>query len=114
MGVFYLKQRDTRPVLEVILKNPDGSVHDLTGATVFKLHVLLATGGTVTRDMLVSGFPTDGKLRYTWLATDWTDPTPLVVGGHRMEYEVFATPSRLTFPNSGYDELRIVADIGQG
>ena len=33
---------------------------------------------------------------------------------HRMEYEVIGGSSRMTFPNDGYDVLRILADIGQG
>lgn len=122
--MFYLKYRDTRPILEVVLKDPDGSVHDLTGATTFKLHMWLSDGTTkLTRDMTLFGPAANGTLRYTWLATDW-DAGNLVIGPvlplkpgeveHRMEYEVMAGTARLTFPNDGYDVLRILTDIGQG
>lgn len=113
MGVFILKYRDTQPVLQVTLKNPDALIHDLTGETVYKLHIKLQEGGTLSRDMTVVGAPTAGTLRYTWLATDWNAGN-LIVGTHRMEYEIVS--ARLTFPNkeSENDTLFISADIGQG
>ena len=124
MGVFYLKYRDVNPVLEVVLKDPDNSVHDLTGATDWKLHIWLSDGTKLTRTMTVFGAASNGTLRYTWVATDW-DTGNLVaspslplnpgVNEHRMEYEVIGpAPARMTFPNSTYDILRIVTDIGQG
>jgi len=116
MGLFFLKQRDTRPILEVVLKNPDGSVHDLSGAAGFKLHIWLADGTKISRDMVQQGAPTDGTLRYTWVDTDWNTGNLAVTTGHdhRMEYEVIAGTVRMTFPNYGYDALRIIPDIGQG
>lgn len=123
MGIFYLKFRDTRPTLEVVLKNPDGSVHDLTGSTDWKLHIWLADGTKLVRTMVKVAPDTAGMLRYAWVATDWNPgalvavPLPLAPGGleHRMEYEVLGPASeRLTFPNTGYDVLRVLPDIGQG
>lgn len=136
MGVFSLKFRDTRPILEVALKNPDKTPHDLDGSTSWKLHIRLSGGGVLTRTMVKQGADTDGLLRYSWIATDWdavsaggtvgglvVGPTiPLAPGQveHRMEYEVISGTSRLTFPNGGkniseaYDTLRIFDDIGNG
>lgn len=127
MGVFRLKYRDTRPTLEVTLKDPDGSVHDLTGATDFYLHVRLTDGTVVTRTMQLVGPPTAGTLSYAWVAADWDVSNPaghLIVGPtlpppkgtfeHRMEYEVVGGTSRLTFPSEDYDVLRVWDDIGQG
>lgn len=115
MNVFYLKYRDTLPVLEVELLNPDGSVHDLTGATAYNLHIRLRDGSTITRTMTKVGLDAEGHLRYAWLAADWTDPTTLAAGQHRMEYEVLGPgAARMTWPNDGYDELRVVDDLGQG
>lgn len=115
MGLFYLKENDTLPVLEVTLKNPDTTVRDLTGVTGVKLHVRL-DAGTFTRDMVVDPTPTTGKARYTWAAADWSGTPALVVGRHRMEYEVIAGAARQTFPNFIDDEdiLVISDDIGQG
>lgn len=142
MEIFYLKYRDTYPILQVILKNPDGSVHDLTGATGFKLHISLSSGVRLVRSMVKIGLDTDGTLKYEWIASDWaaasvpdvdgaytiggltTGPSlPLSPGTreHRMEYEVIGpSTGRLTFPNGGanaeesYHTLRIWSDIGQG
>lgn len=134
MGVFFLKYRDTLPVLEVVLKNPDDTVFNLTGTTSWKLHVWLSTDVTkatpLIRDMTKFGADANGTLRYQWVAADWgayasagavgglvVGPTlPLIPGQveHRMEYEVLAATVRITFPNGGYDTLRILTDIGQG
>jgi hypothetical protein len=112
MARFYLKLRDTRPVLEVYLLDPDDTAHDLTSATDATLHIKLAGGTVLSKTMVIDGTPTTGIVRYTWLAADW-DAGGLVEGTHRMEYEVQAGSSRLTFPNSGDDELIIRPDIGQ-
>ena len=145
--VFYLKKRDTRPILEVELHDPPplgsadgtvGPVHDLTTATSVKLHIWLSDGTKLVRDMEIDDDPETGIVTYTWLASDWDTASSddgngsyqvggLVVGPtipvstvpsatreHRMEYEVHGpSGARLTFPNSGYDTLRILADVGQ-
>ncbi len=142
MSVFYLKEHDTLPVLQVSLTNPDGSPHDLTGSTAWKLEIRLSDGTRLVRDMAIQGLPTAGLLRYAWVGSDWDAPSSpdadgrYAVGGlavgptlplspgdveHRMQYEVTGPGgARLTFPNCGlnaaeaYDTLRIWADIGAG
>lgn len=127
MAIHYLKFRDVRPILRAALKNPDGTAYDLTGATSVSLHVHLNDGNTVTRTMTISGTPTTGEVTYTWLAADWDTANPLgyliagpeiplAVGAaeHKMEYEVLGPATvRLTFPNDGYDILRVTPDLGQ-
>jgi len=140
MGVFHLKQRDTRPSLQVVLKNPDGTLFDHTGSSAWKLHIWLAVGSKLVRTMVrVGGAPALGDpdnrpLLYEWVSTDWDAPSSpdgngsftvggLVVGPalpltpgtreHRIEYEVTGGAARMTFPNDGYDTLRILQDIGQ-
>jgi len=120
-GIYSLKYRDTRPILEAALKNPDGTAFDLTGATSWKLQIKLADGSALSRDMVVQGTATAGVLRYTPIATDWNVSSGggtvggFVVGEHRIEFEVIGpSTARSTFPNTGYDVMRIVADIGQG
>ncbi len=112
MEIFYLKQMDTKPNLLVTLKNPDGTVHDLTGLTDFKLHIKLQ-GGTVlaARTMSVFGAPTNGQIIYAWVTGDWNAGN-LVAGVHEMEYESVA--ERLTFPNDSNHRLIVTDDIGQG
>lgn len=122
MGVFHLKNLDTRRPLDVTLRLPDGSLPDLTGATI-KLHIWLVSGTKLERDMSIVGAPTNAQVRYTWLATDW-DPGQLVIGPtlplakgqreHRFEIETINGAARETFPNARYDTLRIITDIGQG
>jgi len=43
-SVFYIKEHDTRPVLEVVLLDPDGTAHDLIGYTAIKLWIKLNDG----------------------------------------------------------------------
>lgn len=119
MGTFYLKKGDTRPVLEVALKNADGSAFDLTSATI-KLLIELNNGTKLSRPMGIEGDPTDGVARYAWVAADW-EADNLIVGpsppftpqdvDHKMEYEVTQGTLIQTFPNNGWDNLRIFQDL---
>lgn len=111
MATFYLKYRDTLPVLSVTLTGTDGLPFNLTGYTV-KLHVALSDGTTLTRTMTVAS-PVSGVAEYAWAAADWTAPG-LIVGVHQMEYEAVAGAARITFPNNGDDTLLVVSDIAQG
>lgn len=120
MSTFYLKSRDTLPILQVVLRNPDGTVHDLASSTAWKLHVELPAT-VFTRDLVKQGADAAGTLRYVWVADDW-DPANLAgflpapssaLVEYPMEYEVIGgTTARLTFPNTGHDTLRIIRDIG--
>lgn len=139
MAVFHLKKRDTRPSIQVTLKNPDDSLFDHTGSSVLKLHIWLADGSKLVRTMFrvgtPPGAPPDNRpLQYDWISTDWDAPStpdgngsyqigglvsgptlPLAPGlrEHLMEYEVSGGATRMSFPNHGYDTLRILLDIGQ-
>jgi hypothetical protein len=115
MAIFRLKRGDTRPILEVALKNPDGSAHDLTGSTAWKLHIRV-NGTVFTRDMIKQGLDTAGVLRYLWVDADWVAGLPAPASPHgkaelQMEYEVIGGTSRMTFPNGGHDTLIIVGDL---
>ena len=119
-STFTLKANDTRPIFEVTLKNPDGSVHDLTGSTAWKWHVQ-TPGEAFIRDLVIQGDPTLGTLRYTGSVADWDTenvngylPAPLStypLSEYPMEYQISGGSSILTFPNDGYDYLRIAKDI---
>jgi len=124
--VFWLKFRDTNPPFAVFLKNPDGSPFNLTGATVMKLHVRKPDNSVMSRPMTVAGDPLSGELHYGWEAADWdtANGSGYLVAGpslplsskdveHKMEYEVNNGAGRQTFPNDGYDILRIRPDLGQ-
>jgi len=124
--VFWLKFRDTIPFFEVALKNPDGSPFNLTNATTRKLHVRKPDNTVFSRPMTVAGDPQLGILHYQWEAADWdtANGSGYLVAGpsipsspkdieHKMEYEVIDSAGRQTFPNDGYDILRIRPDLGQ-
>jgi hypothetical protein len=118
--VFTLREGDILPILEATLLNPDGSVHDYTGASTFQLRVKLWPLGTIfVRNMVAEGLPTGGKVRYSWLAADWNQPGGLVVGpikhpeqalkpGEWEHAMYFRVDGKLTFPNGGFDILRIL------
>lgn len=117
MGTFYLKVGDTT-TLETTLKDPDLTVHDLTGKTI-NLNIWLSDGTKLTRAMVIQGAATNGVVRYIFVAGDWVagqlvaSPTlPLKPGvrDHRMEYEAVLSADVVTFPNDGYDTLRITAE----
>jgi hypothetical protein len=120
-SIFYLKKNDTRPVLEVVLLDPDGTPHDLTGYTAIKLWIKLNDGTVISRPMSPVGDLTTGRVRYAWQDTDW-DTGGLIAGPeppykpsddeHTMEYEVVTATSRTTFPNDDWDILRILPDLG--
>lgn len=113
--VFTLKARDTLPVLTVTLRNPDGAVTDLTGATSVSLHVR-TNQGAFTRTMTVDGSPTLGTVKYAWVAGDWAaGQLPVLTFPdtkfYPIEYEVLGGTSPMTFPNTGHDWLCIVGDL---
>ena len=114
--VFNLKVGNTRPILQVTLKNPDGTAFDLTGITSRKLRILLSNGTVLERDMELDGTATLGKVMYTWLSSDWAanqlvagPSLPLKPGEreHQMEYEMSGGSTVMTWPNDGHDILRI-------
>lgn len=119
MGIFYLKENDLFPVLEVVLKNPDETIHDPTGETPITLHIWLSDGTKLAaRTMTIFDGPT-GVVRYQWVSTDWdtgnlvvTPSLPLSPGvrEHRLEYQTISGGLPLTFPNDGYDTLRILEE----
>lgn len=113
MADFYLKYRDTRPIIEVTLLDPDDAPYDLTNTDNVYLHIYLNNGTTVSKTMSINVDPTTGKASYTWQSTDW-DAGGLVKGRHRMEYEAVTGTTRLTFPNDSYDTLNVKGDIADG
>lgn len=140
MAVFNLKRGNTRPILQVELRNPDGTAFDHAGATAYKLNIWRSDGVKLIRNLVPFGDPPAGgqpdtrPLRYAWLLTDWgavngdgtagglvISPTlPLTPGvrEHLMDYDVIGGSSRITFPSGGntpaeaYDVLRIWDSIG--
>jgi hypothetical protein len=114
MGIFYLKENDTRPAFEAVLYNPDDTPYDLTGATNIYLHILIQPSETAIEKAASATSSTGGVVGYTWTSGDW-GTTGLVVGEHDICVEVVGPGTvRATFPNDGYDTLSVIPDIGDG
>ena len=99
----YLKQNDTSPTLDAILTDVDGTVVDVTGATV-RFHMQKIGATTLKIDAaatVVDGAA--GHVRYTLQAGDTDTP-----GSYKAEYEVtFLDGSIETFKNTP-EQLRVV------
>lgn len=103
---FTIKQNDTAPSVEAVLKNSAGTAVDLTGATVnFHMKDL---SGTVVVDAVAS--VTDGSggtVQYDWNSAD-TD----TAGTFYAEFEVEYPDGTIeTFPNTGSVAVKIVKEL---
>ena len=107
--VFFWKENDTSPPLEVILRDGFGSPVDLTGAGV-ALNTRLRPGGAVKINggvMGAVGSATRGRQKYSPTASD--NDTP---GVYEAEIQVtFSNGKIRTFPSSGYFTIEVVDDI---
>ena len=105
---FYIKQNDTSPSIRATLKDGDGTVINLTDASV-RFHMRTVGGTSTTTDSAASivSPATGGIVQYDWVAAD-TD----TVGSYQAEFEVTYSDSSIeTFPNNGYIRVEITDDI---
>ena len=105
---FYIKQNDTRPVLEVFLRDERDRAVDITGATVV-FHLRNASDDT---NIISSGTVTvvnsvNGQVRYSWSATD----TATALVGEAEFQVTFIGDAVETFPNDGYIKVIILDDV---
>ena len=104
---FFVKQNDTSPKLAATLKDGNGQVVDVTGASV-RFHMAKLNSSTVITD--ASATVTNGSagtVEYAWTASDTAS-----IGTFRGESEVtFPTGLIETYPNSGYISIQITDDI---
>lgn len=100
--MFYIKQNDTAPALQVTLTRPDGTAANVTGATV-DFHMRLP--GATTSKVDAAGelvTPASGIVKYVWAAGDTDTP-----GLYHAEFQItYADGSIETFPNGG-PKLRV-------
>ena len=104
---FFVKQNDTSPKLAATLKDGNGQVVDVTGASV-RFHMAKLNSSTVITDAsaTVTNAPA-GTVEYAWTASDTAS-----IGTFRGEFEVtFPTGLIETYPNSGYISIQITDDI---
>ena len=105
MSTFYLKSNDTSPSITATLRDAEGTLIDLTGASV-NFHMYDADG-TVKVDAAAVVADNDGVVRYDWIAAD-TD----TVGVFYAEFEVtYADGTVETFPNTTNIKVKIRDDL---
>ena len=106
MSDFWIRQGDTSPAYEAILKDDKGKAVDITGASV-RFHMRARGGETkvATSATVVDG--PAGKVSHGWSAEDTDTP-----GAFEAEFEVTYSDGTIeTYPNRRYLEVRITAEI---
>ena len=105
---FYIKQNDTTPALKATLKDGDGTVINLTDATVkFHMRKVGASTSVVDAAAAVVSPATSGIVQYSWSGSDTTN-----TGLYSAEFEITYGDGKIeTFPNSSYIRVEIVDDI---
>lgn len=108
MQTFVLKQNDTSPAIQAILKNPDGSVINLDGADVC-FNMRSSRGEQIINRALVTVLDaTNGLVRYEWIAADTA-----VSGNYQAEFEItFSNGQVESVPNSESLSIKIIPDLG--
>ena len=106
-----MRQNDTRPFLDVILKDRNGAV-DLTGETV--RFVAQTSAGTVKWDrtstgtaVVIQAAGTSGGVQYQWQDGDMDTPGVLLA-----EFETTnISTQRASYPNQGHIEINVSAEL---
>ena len=106
--VFNIKQNDTRPVLEVFLRDERDRAIDITGATiVFHMRNASTNAAIITNGTVTVVDAVNGQVRYSWAAADTA--TAVVC---EAEFQVtFISTLIETFPNDGYIKVIITDDV---
>jgi hypothetical protein len=106
MSTFFIKRNDTSPIFRAILKDGDGVVVDVTGATV-RFHMVDQARVLKVDAAAVINAGSSGDVQYEWIAAD-TD----TAGFFDAEFEVtFATSRVETFPNNSFQRVHIYEDL---
>lgn len=103
---FNIKQNDTSPSLQAILKDASGTAISLTGASV-RFH-MKALDGTVKVDAAMTVTDNlNGVVQYDWQTGD-TD----TVGSYSVEFEVTYLDNTIeTFPNNQNLTISVVREL---
>ena len=108
VDTFYIKQNDTVPPLEVLLKDAYGAPVNVTGATI-KFSMRVKPAGTVkvnaqTADIVTAGA---GRVKYAWAAAN-TDTADEYEGEFQVTY---SNGGIQTFPNDGFINVVVTDDV---
>jgi hypothetical protein len=109
MTDYWFKQSDTAPAIVAALLDGNGNPVSLVGATV-RFHmmdqsgtVIITANATVDPDQINN----TGHVSYSWQTTDLAS-----TGVYLAEWEVtFLNGKKETFPNNGYDVVRVAKEI---
>ena len=106
---FPIKRNDTSPSIAMRLRNGDGTIPDLTGASVvFNMRSATTKASVVDRGAMVVHDLADGVVRYDWIAADTA-----AAGLYQAEAEVtFADGGITTYPNHDWQPVKIDEDAG--
>lgn len=98
MSTFYIRKGNRRPYIGAVLKDSEGNIADLTGATV-KFIMSATPGGSdkVNAAASIVGLPTAGTVQYAWGATDTNE-----VGVFYAEFCATYGVEDESFPNHEY------------
>lgn len=105
---FYIKQNDTNPALKATLKDGDGTVINLTDASV-RFHMRKVGNDTSVVDAAATivSPATSGIVQYAWTGSDTAN-----TGLYSAEFEITYGDGKIeTFPNSDYIRVEILDDI---
>ena len=105
---FYIKQNDTRPELDVFLRDDKDRTINVTGATV-KFNMRNASDNTVKVNLgsVTTVSRTAGRVKYSFSSAD-TDTS----GNFDGEFQVTFVGGQVeTFPNDGYIKVIITDDV---
>tara|TARA_Y100000310_G_C20335772_1_gene647421 strand:- start:111 stop:446 length:336 start_codon:yes stop_codon:yes gene_type:complete len=105
---FYIKQNDTRPELDVFLRDDKDRTINVTGATV-KFNMRNASDNVVKVDngSVTTVSSTAGRVKYSFSTSD-TD----TAGNFDGEFQVTFVGGQVeTFPNDGYVKVIITDDV---
>lgn len=105
-AVFYIKQGDTMPSLEAVLKDASGSAVNLSAADSVYFHLQLGSVSISRAAVVVT--PAVGSVRFDWQASD------IVTAGNGFgEFQVnWADGTVTTFPNNDSIWVLITAQVG--
>ena len=105
---FYIKQNDTRPELDVFLRDDKDRTINVTGATV-KFNMRNASDNIVKINLgsVTTVSSTSGRVKYSFSTAD-TD----TAGNFDGEFQVTFVGGQVeTFPNDGYIKVIITDDV---
>ena len=107
---FIIKRHATRPYVELIVKQKDGTAFDFTGATSVKFS-MKNEEGTLVIDSAAAEFkdadPTLGRLQYKWASADTA-----VEGEFCAEFDVlYPASNNMALPIDGDIRVKIYEDV---